>query len=115
MTEHVLVYITAGSADEAERIAAALVEERLAACVNVVSPITSIYRWQGAIHRDAEVLLLAKTRRALFQRVVARVKTLHSYQVPDIVALPIVDGSEDYLRWIDETTGSASSGAIGLL
>ena len=104
MADHVIVYITAGAMDEGERIAEALVGERLVACVNIVPALTSIYHWQDAVHRDAEVLLLAKTRRELFERVVAQVEALHSYEVPDIVALPIVGGSDDYLRWIDETT-----------
>jgi periplasmic divalent cation tolerance protein len=101
--EYLLVSITASSAEEAERIAKALVQERLAACVNIVPAITSVYRWQGEIHRDSEVLLIAKSRLELFESLVARVKELHSYQVPEIIALPIVAGSKAYLNWIDES------------
>ena len=105
MPDHVVVFITVGSSEEADSIAQALVQERLAACVNVLSSITSTYRWQGQVQRDEELLLVVKTRRELFDRLVARVEELHSYQVPEIVALPIVAGSADYLRWIDEETG----------
>ena len=105
MTEHdhLLISITTGSSEEAERIAEALVQERLAACVNIVPAITSIYRWQGEVHRDSEVLLIAKSRPELFESLAARVKELHSYEVPEIIALPIVAGTEAYLNWIDES------------
>ena len=101
--DHLLVSITASSAEEAERIAKALVQKRLAACVNIVPAITSIYRWQAEVHRDSEVLLIAKSRPELFESLAARVKELHSYQVPEIIALPIVAGSKAYLNWIDES------------
>ncbi len=100
---HLLVSITTSSLEEAERIAEALVQERLAACVNIVPAITSIYRWQGEVHRDSEVLLIAKSRPELFESLAARVKELHSYEVPEIIALPIVAGSKAYLSWIDES------------
>jgi periplasmic divalent cation tolerance protein len=101
----VVVLSTAGSRDEAERIAAALVEERLAACVNVVAPITSIYRWRGAVERAEEVLLVVKTRRAHATRVAARIRALHSYEVPEAIVLPIDGGAADYLAWVLEETG----------
>lgn len=102
-----LVYITAGDAQEAIRIGEALVDERLAACVNVHSPITSIYRWQDAIQRDQEVVLVAKTREGLVDRLTARVTALHSYDCPCIVALPVVGGHPPFLDWIEaETTAS---------
>jgi periplasmic divalent cation tolerance protein len=100
VTSAVVVLSTAGSAEEAERIATALVEERLAGCVNLVAPITSIYRWQGAIERGSEVLLLIKTRRAAATKLVARLRALHSYDVPEAIVLPITAGSRDYLRWL---------------
>ncbi len=100
MTGAVVVLSTAGSAEEAERIATALVAERLAACVNLVAPITSIYRWQGAIERGSEVLLVIKTRRAAATKLVARLRALHSYDVPEAIVLPITAGSRDYLRWL---------------
>lgn len=105
MSAHVVVFITAGSVEEGQNIARALVEERVAACVNIVSPIESVYRWQGKVQDDREVLLIAKTATEMLEKLARRVKQLHSYEVPEIVALPIVAGSEDYLRWIDEQTG----------
>ena len=100
--DHLLVSITTSSLEEAERIAEALVQERLAACVNIVPAITSIYRWQEEVHRDSEVLLIAKSRPELFEPLAARVRELHSYEVPEIIAVPIVAGSKAYLSWIDE-------------
>lgn len=100
----VLVYVTAGSADEAATIGRALVEGRLVACANVVDGVRSIYRWQDAIQDDTEALLIAKTREALVADVVARVKELHSYDCPCVVALPIVDGNRDFLNWIGSET-----------
>jgi periplasmic divalent cation tolerance protein len=102
MTDCIVVFVTAGSEAEAETIAKALVEERLAACVNILSPIRSIYRWEGKVTDDQERLLIIKTRAERFSAVEARVKTLHSYQVPEVIALPIVQGSEGYLRWLLE-------------
>jgi periplasmic divalent cation tolerance protein len=102
MTEFVVVYVTVGSADEGERIASALVEERLAACVNRVGGVRSIYRWEGKIESAEEELLIIKSRRDLFDRLKQRVAEFHSYSVPEIVALPIVDGAEPYLKWLDE-------------
>jgi periplasmic divalent cation tolerance protein len=101
--EYLLVSVTTPSSEEAKRIAEALVQERLAACVNIVPAITSIYHWQGEVHRDSEVLLIAKSRPELFDPLAARVKELHSYEVPEIIALPIVAGSKAYLNWIDES------------
>lgn len=100
MTRAVVVLSTAGSSEEAERIAAALVDERLAACVNLVAPLTSIYRWQGKIERSSEVLLVIKTRQSLVTRLIARLTTLHSYDVPEAIALPITSGARDYLAWL---------------
>ncbi len=100
MTRAVVVLSTAGSTDEAERIATALVGERLAACVNLVAPLTSIYRWQGAIERASEVLLVIKTRRALATRLTARLQELHSYDVPEAIVLPIAAGAPAYLAWL---------------
>ncbi|MFO0981816.1 MAG: divalent-cation tolerance protein CutA [Planctomycetota bacterium] len=101
---HVLVLMTAGSEDEAGAIARTLVEERLAACVNMVGGLTSHYRWEGKLCTDREWLLLAKTRRELLPRLEVRVRSLHSYTTPEIIAVPIDGGSESYLRWLDEAT-----------
>jgi periplasmic divalent cation tolerance protein len=108
VTAAVAVLSTAGSQEEAERIATALVDERLAACVNLVGPITSIYRWQGAVERAPEVLLVIKTRRALATRLIARLGALHSYDVPEAIVLPISAGARPYLDWLaTETTATA--------
>ncbi|RPI58565.1 MAG: divalent-cation tolerance protein CutA [Chloroflexi bacterium] len=100
MAEPLLVLVTAGSQAEAEAIAGALVAERLAACVNVVAGITSIYRWQGEVQRDQEWLLLVKSRRDVLEDLVRRVRELHSYDLPETIALPLVGGSAPYLEWL---------------
>jgi periplasmic divalent cation tolerance protein len=104
MTEYIVVYITASGEEEAEKIARVLLENKLAACVNVVRGVRSIYRWQGKIEDGAEVLMIVKSRRAHFERLTAAVKKLHSYSVPEIIALPVVEGSEEYLAWLKEET-----------
>jgi periplasmic divalent cation tolerance protein len=102
MSEPLVVLMTAGSQEEAERIARALVVEKLAACVNVIPGVTSIYHWEGEIQQDQEWLLVAKSRRDVLDHLVRRVQALHSYDLPEIIALPLVGGSEAYLRWLDE-------------
>ena len=108
MTEYIMVLITASKEDEAARIARDIVSSRLAACVNIVKGIRSIYRWQGKIEDEGEVLMIVKTRRDLFGELKKRVKELHSYSVPEIIALPIVEGSEEYLKWLQEETKEKS-------
>ena len=95
-----VVLVTTGSETEAETIATALLEERLAACVNILSPIRSLYRWQGKIADDREWLLVIKTRAERFAAVEARVRGLHSYEVPEVISLPVLAGSAGYLDWI---------------
>ena len=102
----IVVFITASNEDEAAKIAKALVEARLAACVNIIRNIRSIYSWQGKIEDDSEVLMIAKTQKRLFNALSAKVKELHSYTTPEIIALPIIEGSEDYLKWLGDTVGS---------
>jgi len=98
-----LVLCTCASGEEAERIGRALVEEHLAACANVFDhPVYSIYRWQGAVEQAREILLLIKTTAARFEAVRKRVEELHSYDTPEIIALPLVAGSEKYLSWLRE-------------
>lgn len=104
MTDCVVILVTAGSETEAEAIAKTLVEERLAACVNLVSPLRSIYRWAGTVADEREWLLLIKTRAERFAAVAARVKALHSYEVAEVIALPIVAGADEYLRWLRAET-----------
>ena len=101
----VFAYITAGSPDEAARIGRALVEERLAACVNILPGMTSIYRWEGAVETAAEAVLIAKTRADLFERLTARVRELHSYAVPCVVELRVGRGNPDYLDWLQRESG----------
>ena len=100
MTDKIVVLVTCGSGEEAGRIAQALVQERLAACVNITSPIRSIYRWHGEVCDEPEVLLIIKTVRGLFDAVRRAVEKLHSYQVPEVVCLPIIDGAPNYLNWL---------------
>jgi periplasmic divalent cation tolerance protein len=99
-----LLYITAANRDEAEKIANALVEERLAACANILGEISSIYWWQGKLTTDREVALTLKTRADLVEAAITRVKALHSYTVPCIVALPLLAGNPDYFAWLAAET-----------
>jgi periplasmic divalent cation tolerance protein len=101
MQEHLVALITAGSQEEADRIANTLVSEMLAACVNVLPGVTSVYRWEGEVQRDQEWLLVVKTTREVLDDLVRRVQAIHSYDLPEIIALPVVGGSKGYLRWID--------------
>ncbi|WP_300157025.1 divalent-cation tolerance protein CutA [Solidesulfovibrio sp.] len=102
----VFAYVTAASIDEAKRIGRALVEERLAACVNILPGMQSIYHWQGAVETAEETVLVAKTRAGLAEALAARVKELHSYDVPCVVILPITGGHAAFLRWIEDETAS---------
>ena len=101
-----MVLSTAPDADQARRIASVLVEERLAACVNVIPGLTSVYRWQGTVQQDAESLMLIKTTRSGYQRLEHRLRSLHPYELPEIIAVPITDGQADYLTWITENVHS---------
>ena len=103
-TDAVAILCTAPDAASAERIAEALVAERLAACVNLVPDLTSIFRWQGKVRRENEVLLVIKAPRTRFDAIAARVKALHPYTVPELIALPIDAGTPDYLAWLTENT-----------
>jgi len=104
MTEFIVVIVTCASPAEAEHIAEQLVAERLAACGTTVPNARSIFRWQGQVNRESEVLLLLKTRAALFARLRDRTRQLHSYEVPEIIALPIAAGDESYLAWLQAET-----------
>ncbi len=103
MENHFVIYITTGKQEEAENIATGLVKEGLAACVNIVPSIKSVYKWKGDICNDDEILLIIKSRKLLLGKLVEWVKKHHSYETPEIIALPIVDGSKDYLKWIDDS------------
>ena len=106
-----MVFVTAASLEQAEQIGHALVGERLAACANIVSPIRSIYRWKDEIQNDTEHLMIIKTRANLLTKLVTRVKALHSYEVPEVIAIPIVAGAKPYLDWVFETTVAPVRGA----
>ncbi len=96
-----ICYCTCPSAAIAEPLAAALVEQRAAACVNIVNGIQSVYRWEGRIERDSELLLIIKTNENSIERVKSIIRELHPYQVPELVATTVVDGLTDYLNWVD--------------
>ena len=100
-TDRIVVLITAGSEEEAHKIARLLVNEKKAACVNIVPGVDSLFRWKGKIDSARETLLLVKTRASLFPEIISLVKEAHSYEVPEIIALPIIAGSEDYFKWLD--------------
>jgi len=100
-----ILYVTASNGDEAEKISQALLEERLVACVNILGNITSHYWWKGEIRTGNEVLLIAKTMDTLVARSVEKVKSIHSYECPCIVSLPISGGNPAFLKWLEEETG----------
>ena len=99
--DELVILITAGSDTEAHRIAELLLNQKKVACVNIVPGVSSLLWWQGKLDSDLESLLIAKTRAPLLPEVIALVKEAHSYEVPEIIALPIIGGNEDYLKWID--------------
>jgi periplasmic divalent cation tolerance protein len=104
LPKEVVVLITTPTIIEARAIGKKLVKEKLAACANIIPRIESVFFWQGRIRQEREILIVVKTQRAVFGRLVKRVKSLHSYTVPEIIALSITRGSKDYLRWIREST-----------
>jgi periplasmic divalent cation tolerance protein len=106
MTDKIVALCTCASAKEGETIARRLVEKRLAACVNLLPGARSIYHWKGAVEESDEVLLVIKSSRALFNELRAELERVHSYEVPELIALPIVDGSEQYLDWLDHALAS---------
>ena len=101
MADKILVLSTTGSKEEAQTIARALVERRLAACVNIVGPIESVYRWEGEVQTSAEYMLLVKTTAERFPAVRLAIRELHSYELPECIALEIDSGSDEYLNWIE--------------
>jgi periplasmic divalent cation tolerance protein len=103
VSERVVAFSTVGKAEDAERIARALVEWRLAACVNVVPGLVSIYRWKGAVQRDGEVLLVIKTRTERLEALREALAALHPYEIPELLALPVEAGHPPYLAWLDES------------
>jgi periplasmic divalent cation tolerance protein len=104
ISDYIQVTTTTGSREEADRIARSLVEQRLAACVQIVGPITSVYRWEGRIQTSPEWQCLIKSRQTLWEPLLAAIRRLHSYQVPEILVLSIIAGNEDYLAWLAAET-----------
>jgi periplasmic divalent cation tolerance protein len=101
---NIVILVTAANKKEAGKIASALIKEKLAACVNIVENVHSLFRWQGKVDNAKEALLIIKSRKALENKLMKKVKSLHSYAVPEIIALPIISGDKEYLKWIDECT-----------
>ena len=110
MTDKIVVLVTCGSRKEARKIARSLVERRLAACVNEIgAPVRSVYRWKGKVETADEFLLVIKTTRTRFAGLREAISELHSYDVPEVIALPVVEGSPAYLDWIVESVGTRKS------
>lgn len=101
-SEAIQVFVSCESRQEAQKLADSMLNNQLIACAQIVNGVESFYRWQGQIERSSEVLLILKTVQANFEAVNNAIKALHSYETPEIIAVPIVDGSSDYLKWIDE-------------
>lgn len=102
--EFIVVLITAGTAEEGEKIANTLIDHHLVACVNIVPSVKSFFFWEGKTDTASEVMLIAKSRRSLLDKIIDQVKKVHSYKVPEIIALPVMGGSADYLKWVEEST-----------
>lgn len=109
MTDNVVVLVTAASKKECRKIAKHLVESKLAACVNITPSIESIYRWEGKIATDKEFQLFIKSTRELFPEIKAAISKIHSYHTPEIICLPIIEGSRNYLQWVGDSVKTASS------
>jgi periplasmic divalent cation tolerance protein len=109
MTDKIVVFCACGSDREARRISEALIEMRLAACVTILPKVQSVYRWKGAIERSEEFLLIIKSSRGIFERLRVEIARLHSYQVPEVLALPVVDGAASYLQWMTQELGPTAS------
>jgi len=110
MTDKIVVFTTCASPDEAHRIAGDLITQRLAACVNLLPPVRSVYHWKGAIEEGEETFMIIKTSRSLFEQLKAAILRLHSYEVPEIIALPIIDGAAPYLAWMDKELAQKVTG-----
>lgn len=112
MTEVSIVFVTVGNMEEAVRIGRALVEERLAACANIIPQVRSVYRWKGEICDDQECLMVLKTESTVFPDLQERIRRLHSYEVPEIIAFPIAQGLPEYLAWVMQNVGEQAGEAL---
>jgi periplasmic divalent cation tolerance protein len=110
VTDKVVILVTTASLREGRNIARHLVEAKLAACVNITQPIRSVYRWEGKIADEKEYLLLIKSSRDLFPEIKTAISKIHSYHTPEIICLPIIDGSRNYLQWVADSVKKAKSG-----
>ena len=102
--QYLIVFITAGSMEEATNISRTLVEGRFPACCNIINPITSVYRWGGEVVEDPEVLIILKTRKSLLKKLIKRVTEIHSYELPEVISVPLGEGNPPYLKWLAEST-----------
>lgn len=105
MSNEIVIFVTTSSIKEAQRIGRKLVESHLVACVNIISSVQSIFRWKGELCEEGETLMILKSVRKNLDEIITKVKNLHSYDVPEVIALPIIAGSEEYLNWVYEETG----------
>jgi periplasmic divalent cation tolerance protein len=99
----VVIFITCANRNEADKIANELVAQKLVACVNIVDKVNSIFWWQDKVDSANEVLLIAKSKKSLMEKIIRQVKSQHSYQVPEVIALPIISGNKEYINWINES------------
>jgi periplasmic divalent cation tolerance protein len=104
MTDKIVVLTTCGSEDEARKLASVLIEKHMAACVNITSPVTSVYRWKGSIEQAQEWMLIIKSRRERFEELRVVLESAHSYELPEVLAIPVVEGSPNYLAWVEAET-----------
>ena len=100
---HIVIFVTAKDKEEALKISEVLLDDKLAACVNIIGQVESLFWWQGKINEENESMLVIKSKHSLLPEIIDKVKGVHTYSVPEIIALPIVGGDEDYLKWIDES------------
>ena len=103
---HIMIFVTCSSKEEAQKISKALIFKKLAACGNIIPGVDSIFTWKGRLEQAKEVLLVLKTRGSLFKKVALQIKKIHSYEVPEIIGVPILKGDRTYLKWIDEVTSA---------
>ena len=104
MTDKIVVFTTCGSEEEARKLAAALIEKRMAACVNIAAPVTSVYRWKGKLEEAKEWMLIIKSRRERFEELRVVLEGAHSYELPEVLAIPVVEGSPNFLAWVEDET-----------